>query len=150
MQVFNAIVRLQDNLNNEVSKRGLTVPEILVLRRIHGEGAVVQLKHVGGTVVDGAAERLRLEEIYGDGLASLSEDRKTSIEKMFGSEYSTLPEELKDYKGDLVNKMDDLEAYQEPEPYTDVPVSSVKAKSSKKDVKIPMGKNTKDPLSAVL
>ena len=124
MQVFNAKVRLAGSLLNEVKRLGLTVPEIVVLRRLHGEDAVVDIQHVGDAEVDDIDERGRLHEEYAGGLASLGEEQKTSIEKMFGGDYNPLPRKLRDYKGPLVKKMDFLENYMEPEPYEQVDVAS--------------------------
>lgn len=114
MQVFNADVRLAGVLTNVVQKRGLTAPEIYVLRRIHGNDAVVNIKHVGDTEVDDDEERDRLHYEYGGGLASLGDDAKTSIVKMFG-EFGPLLSKVKDYEGDLVDKLELLEEYQKPE-----------------------------------
>lgn len=142
MQVFNAVVRLQDSLMNEVPKRGLTVPEIYILRRIHGAGAVVKIEHVGDTVVDGLEERTRLSYLYDGGLAALNDDQKTSVRKMFGEEYASLPEELQGYSGKLVKREDDLENYQREEPYSD-------AEADEEAKMLRTGKRTKAKAAAV-
>ena len=116
MQVFNAKVRLQGSVMHEVARRGLTVPEIYVLRRIHGNDGVVDVVHVGDTEVDGADERERLDFEYAAGLANLHEDQKTSIEKMFG-DYSDLPEVLRGYEGALSKRKAALVEYQASEPF---------------------------------
>lgn len=117
MQIFNATVRLGGQTHHEVAKRGLTVPEIYVLRRIHGNDAVVRLEHVGYADIEPIDERERLDFEYKDGLLNLHEDQKTSVEKMFGADFSPLPEELRDYEGDLVDDEKTLAEFQAPEPY---------------------------------
>ena len=117
MPVFNARVRLGGMLENEVIKRGLTVPEIIVLRRIHGPDALVGIVHAGYCEIDPIDERERLDFIYGNGLAHLHEEQKTSVEKLFGGDYTPLPEELRDYEGEMVDTEGELEEFQAPEPY---------------------------------
>lgn len=117
MNVFNAKVRLGGTLENEVVKRGLTVPEIIILRRLHGNDALVAIEHAGVCEIDPIEERERLDFIYGNGLAHLHEDQKTSVEKLFGGDYTPLPEELRDFDGaeSVVEKS--LSEFQEPEPF---------------------------------
>lgn len=120
MEVFNGIVRLEGNPLNEVYKRGLTVPEILILNKIHdprSNAAVVKLQHAGTIEdFDDQEERERLEYMYDSGLASLHEDYKTSVKKMF-SEYGPLPTDLKTYEGEYVDKVGELEEFQASEPF---------------------------------
>lgn len=132
MQVFNAIVRLAGQTHHEVAKRGLTVPEIYVLRRIHGNDAVVKLQHVGYAELEPIDERERLDYEYKDGLLNLHEDQKTSIEKMFGADFSPLPEELRDYEGELVEKTATLAEFQESEPYASADAEAKGASIRKK------------------
>lgn len=117
MNIFNAKVRLGGALENEVIKRGLTVPEIVILRRIHGNDALIAIEHVGYCELDPIDERERLDYIYGNGLAHLHEDQKTSVEKLFGGDYTPLPEELRDYDGPEVDVHKELEEFQAPEPF---------------------------------
>lgn len=117
MNVFNATVRIGGMLEQEVAKRGLTIPEIIVLRRLHGNDGVINIEHAGYADVDSIDERERLDYIYGNGLSHLHEDQKTSIEKLFGGDYTPLPEELRDYSGAIVDKEDELEEFQRPIPY---------------------------------
>lgn len=118
MHVFNAKVRLAGELNNEVYKRGLTVPEILVMEKLHGKGSVVILEHAGSlSDYDDDEERERLTELYDGGLQALHEDEKTSIKKMF-SEYGPLPLKLKTFDGDLSDKeFEEIELAQASEPF---------------------------------
>jgi hypothetical protein len=117
MQVFNATINLEGNFANAVARRGLTTPEIYVLRRLHGDDAVIKIEHVGYADVDSADERERLDYEYGAGLANLTGDAKTSIEKMFGGDFAPLIEELRGYNGKLVDREDDLFTFQQPEPF---------------------------------
>ncbi len=114
MHVFDATVRLQGAIGNEVSKYGLTVPEIVILRHIHGSDGVVKLEHVGVAEVDDAEERERLVFLYNDGLANLGDELKTSVEKIFGGDYNDLPQMLKGFTGPLSKKEGFLEEFQEP------------------------------------
>lgn len=99
MHVFNAKIRLGGELNNEVAKRGLTVPEILVLKRLHGAEGVVSLEHSGVLAnYDDEEERERLTDMYEVGLGALHESQKTSVKGMF-SEYGPLPAKLSDFNG---------------------------------------------------
>lgn len=117
MQIFNAVVRLDGNVIHEVAKRGLTVPEIYILKRLHGDDGVVKIEHVGYADIDPADERERLDFEYGAGLINLHEDRKTSVEKMFGADYAPLVEELREYEGELVDREDTLAEFQKSEPF---------------------------------
>lgn len=119
MHVFNAKVRLGGELNNEVAKRGLTVPEILVLKRLHGESGVVALEHSGVLInYDAEEERERLTEMYDTGLAALHEKEKTSIKGMF-SEYGPLPAKLGAFNGPYVKEQwQEIEDAQASLPFT--------------------------------
>lgn len=122
MQIFNAKVRLQGNMHNEVAKRGLTVPEIILLRKIHGGDGVVDIQHVGFADIDHLDERERLCYDYEPGLNSLggtlgAEEAKAEFEKIFGGEYNPLPEELRDYEGEVVEDEKDHEEFRQSEPY---------------------------------
>ena len=118
MQVFHGTVRLQGNLMNEVHKRGMTVPEIYALRRIHGNDAVAKLEHAGDALIDDMDERQRLADEYDPGLGALGDDQKTSIQKMFG-DYAPLPTELHDYRGSLSKVQNELEFFRQPAPHSD-------------------------------
>ena len=69
MQVVNCSVRLGSNLNSVVRKIGVTIPEILVLRAIHGSDSVVDFEAVrfGGNVTN-TAEMDRLCALYNPNL----------------------------------------------------------------------------------
>ncbi len=64
MKTYHGIVRLGGNINTQVAKDEMTAAEVMVLRYIHGDDAVVNL--VGGADADRSPEeeRERLELIY--------------------------------------------------------------------------------------
>lgn len=66
MRTFSAKVRLSGSLYNEVPKTELTVPEIIVLRALHGADSVVDIRDNGAPISRTAEEeRNRLELLYG-------------------------------------------------------------------------------------
>lgn len=131
MQIFNAYVNLGGEVVNSVAKRGLTPPEIYVLRRLHGDDAVVKIEHVGFADVDHMDERERLDYEYGPGLANLTGDAKTSIEKMFGGDFSPLIEELRGFTGKLTDVEGELFDFQQPLPFAS-PVAADKGQLIRK------------------
>jgi len=65
MQTANCLVHLAGDAGNSVPKYGVTVSEIVVLQKIHGEDAVVDIQPVGEVERTHRAERQRLEYVYG-------------------------------------------------------------------------------------
>jgi len=125
MQTYNVKVRLAGELHNEVEKKNLIAAEILVLRKIHGADAVVDIKPSGewedhysirktqrvdentGHVTyvdeevdyDDEAEKERLAATYGSALI-LPQDAgsaRNAVNRMF-DEYAPLPVELPEMK----------------------------------------------------
>lgn len=125
MHTYNAIIRLGGELHNEVAKKNLTAPELLVLRKIHGQDAVVKIEpsgywedHFGLRKVkqtnletgaleeveeefeyDDDVEKNRLADTYGDAIMK-DEDEGVAIaaiDRMFG-EFAPLPVELPEHK----------------------------------------------------
>lgn len=109
MQLYSAKVMLGGSRDNEVRRYDLTVPEILVLRKIHlGDEFVTDVKPLGreakDTKIDGdekketlrsdAAERKRLERVYG----------KKRIDALFGP-LGVLPQALEDMPGVTAESM---------------------------------------------
>ena len=86
MQLYDALCRPAGQLTHEVPKSMLTAPEIFLLRSIHGDDGVVQLKPSKvAESFDAGAERARLKALYGD----------KAFAKVFGSTFgSTLPTEV--------------------------------------------------------
>lgn len=130
MRVYSAMVRLNGKLENEVEKKALTVPEILMLKRIHGDDAVIKIQENGDwdqhfskrRIVDGEghlvdmefeydddAERARLASTYGAALLEETDEGNPMrpIGRLFG-EYAPLPQKLpeaeKAPKGKVVAK----------------------------------------------
>lgn len=120
MHTYNAIVRLGGELHNEVQKNNLTAPELLVLRKIHGQDAVVKIEPSGywgehfGKITrkddlgetyeeereyDDDAEKNRLADTYGDAILKEEDagDPRAAIDRMFG-EFAPLPIELPEHK----------------------------------------------------
>lgn len=94
MQFYSAKVRLKGDVRHEVLKSHLSTPEIYILRILHGDDAVIDVKPSGGPVenFDHVMERERLHKTYGEGLSSLEE--KTSVSDLFGRGFSPLPEAI--------------------------------------------------------
>ena len=94
MRFYNAKVRLAGSLLHEVYKERLTAPEVMLLRTIHGQDAVVDLKFVdeqnyGPT--ENEAERDRLRLIYDD-VSPGQEVRASKVEALFGPPHRELPQ----------------------------------------------------------
>lgn len=120
MHTYNATIRLNAKLENEVNKNNLTAPEVLLLRKIHGDDAVVKIEDSGfwedhfskrnikdeegneeeiEVEYDTDAEKDRLAHLYGDAVI-VDDDRgipRAAIDRMFG-EYAPLPAELPELK----------------------------------------------------
>lgn len=120
MHTYNAIIRLGGELHNEVEKKNLTAPELLVLRKIHGQDAVVKIESSGywedhfakvelkddlgesfeeERDYDDDAEKNRLADKYGDAILKDEDEGnpRAAIDRMFG-EFAPLPVELPEHK----------------------------------------------------
>lgn len=64
MQFVNCAVRLGGNLNNVVPRQNVSVPEVVILRAIHGEDAVVNFTFAKEENTSPRAEIDRLEALY--------------------------------------------------------------------------------------
>lgn len=64
MQIVNCTVAIDGEAGMTVSKPGITVSELLVLRAIHGDDAVRNVEVVGDIDVSPAEERERLSLLY--------------------------------------------------------------------------------------
>jgi len=73
MRQFACKVRLAGSLYNEVPKSDVTVPEINILRVIHGGEAVVDITEVAPVKRSDAEERDRLANIYGGAIKNRQE-----------------------------------------------------------------------------
>lgn len=66
MQIANCFVRLSGDINNEVFKGGVTPPEVVMLRAIHGTDAVIKIQPKHQDRRPHAEEIDRLKREYGD------------------------------------------------------------------------------------
>lgn len=81
MQLYDAKVRLNGKVQNEVPKTGITGAEVLVLKEIHGADAVVDVTAAAAEARSHDAERERLERVYGPKV----------VAKLFGAAHLDLP-----------------------------------------------------------
>lgn len=91
MQNCSCIVRIGGNVHHEVFKADVSVPEIALLRAIHGNDGVVQVKPTRMTKTPHATELLRLRGIYGTDKAG-----DELITKLWPGLSPRLPVSLKD------------------------------------------------------
>lgn len=99
MQVYSGKIRLSGSVLNEVRKETLTAPEIIVLREIHGNDAVVDIKATGTIKRTDAEERQRLYAQYASVEDNNPEKLKGKIAMMrnlFGHDSMGLPHKLTD------------------------------------------------------
>lgn len=102
MQLYDAVCRPGGQLTHEVPKHGLSAPEVILLRSIHGDDGVVRLKHSKMKREDGIDEIDRLKHIYGDKI----------VTRVFGGTFgSTLPKEV---PGEWLNGGSDRDEEDEP------------------------------------
>lgn len=95
MQPYKCKLRLNGNLNNEVVKRGVTAPEIMVLRALHGADAVVDISEDGPMDKRShSEERARIMLLYANQEAMTDVTFKARMEMMrnlFGPDSGTIP-----------------------------------------------------------
>lgn len=80
MEKLTGNVAIGGNLGNVLSKDFMTIPEVVMLRNIHGDAAVFNLAVTDQMEIDDEAERNRLGILYGD----------QKVQDVFGA-YGTLP-----------------------------------------------------------
>lgn len=100
MQQYKVTVKLGDSNDHIVSGKIVTIPEIAILRRVHGDNAVqVTAKHAEPAMfVDGdftrprseAEERERLRLIYD----AATPDAEPLVDRLFGGSLTPLPTKL--------------------------------------------------------
>lgn len=73
MRQFACKVRLSGNLYNEVPKSDVTIPEINILRVIHGGDAIADIKEIKPVDRTDAEERDRLAHVYGGAIKNRQE-----------------------------------------------------------------------------
>lgn len=84
MKIHTCKVRLQGEVKDEVQKIGVTSAEIRVLKHIHGEDSVVEVRASGNVDRDEAQERVRLGDVYGEKI----------VTEMFGAPVATIADEI--------------------------------------------------------
>ena len=89
MDKVTANVAIANNLQNVISKDFMTIPEVVMLRNIHGQSAVFNIKITGDFNHDDQVERDRLGNIYGD----------AKVEEVFGT-YGALPQTFEEARID--------------------------------------------------
>lgn len=83
MKLYSCKVRIGGSLYNEVRKSDVTAPEIVILKHMHGDDAVVEIEETGKNKLSQGEERERLIGLYADGLVSHSKAPKTPPEQAF-------------------------------------------------------------------
>lgn len=111
MRLYNCKVRLNNDLLHEVYKKNLSAPEILILREVHGQTAVVDIVPQRSDRRPHAEHRAYLERKYDAALRTRSKDRggATSVEQLFGK-FAELPKELPEHADLVKAKPDEGEA----------------------------------------
>ena len=89
MEKINANIAIDGNIGNVVNKDFLTIPELVMLRNIHGETSVSNIIVDGSFDHDDKAERDRLGNLYGD----------QKVIDVFGA-YGALPKTFEDARID--------------------------------------------------
>lgn len=84
MQLYSCKLRLANNVNNEVGKSNVTAAEVMCLRHLHGEGAVVDVKPRKMDKRTHDQERDRLVQRFG----------QDTITALFGNGFQKLPVKL--------------------------------------------------------
>lgn len=92
MDLHSCVVKLRSGgdsgiFTGEVPKYDLTTPEILILRAVHGEDAVAQVKKTGVDKRADRAERDRLSGLYNN-------QSRDIVKKLFGESFNPLPKKL--------------------------------------------------------
>lgn len=64
MQTVDCVVAINGDMRNTVARQGVTIPELMLLRELHGADAVRHIQVVGKVASDSAEERERLAGIY--------------------------------------------------------------------------------------
>ncbi len=90
MLMYDCTVRLNGDTSSEVFKQGVTAPEIIVLRHIHGADAVVRIIPKTQQRASHSEERDRLIRLY----EGAKEHKQGMILHLFGPPHIPLMEEL--------------------------------------------------------
>lgn len=95
MEIYDCKVLLGGSRDNEVRKRAIPAPEVILLQHIHGFDHVLELKHVGTSEIDNATVRDMLALTY-----STDPDPKTApiLKEVFGPPAMPLPKVVEGVK----------------------------------------------------
>lgn len=94
MQLYECKVRLAGSLLNEVRKHDQTAADVIMLRSLHGEDAVLDVKHTGSVERSSAEQRQRMAENYGTGVFDSSTSGASHMQRVFGPPGMALPVHL--------------------------------------------------------
>src|SRR5690606_15053187 len=101
MHLYDCKVRLGGDVQNEVRKRSVTAAELMVLRELPGEDAVIAIEQTGGDKRSHAEERQRIYRTYAaieDNVGGYAEARLATLRALFGPDHLDLPVKL---EGDI-------------------------------------------------
>lgn len=101
MQLYNAKIRLGDQIANEVRKENISAAEIMILRAIHGATAVVDIAKSKMGVRKHDEERAHLTAKYASpqlGAERLAQKRQMMM-SLFGHDGNPLPAKLPEDDG---------------------------------------------------
>lgn len=85
--IYSSLIALNGSPSHVISKAGLSVPELALLRQLHGAGSVTEITLTGKEKYDSDSERERLNKIY----------REEQVVNLFGP-YGELPLDVKKLK----------------------------------------------------
>lgn len=93
MKLYSCKVNLAGSLLNQVHKVNVTPAEIVLLRAVHGNDAISDIKHVANVNRSDRAERARLAGIYTMTTPKGTKRGDELIREFLGIESQALPEE---------------------------------------------------------
>jgi len=96
MQYYSAKIRLAGSVSNEVRRDEISAPELMLLKRIHGPDAVLDVEYGKKGNVDHSEERKRLFEKYPTAINA--EAKRHYVEELFGPAHTDLPAEDPQFK----------------------------------------------------
>lgn len=94
MNLYDVVVRVGGSLYNEVERFAITAPEVAMLRALHGEDSVRQIKHVGVSDEPDVTIRERMADFFGTGRVETSRSGPELVVKHFGPKTMRLPDRL--------------------------------------------------------
>ncbi len=98
-KLYSCKLRLDGSVLNEIRKFDVTVPEIEVLKILHGSDSVVDIKETGEVKRSDRDERARIEAIFASPANAMGESlakKKRMLTDLFGHERMALPKEIEE------------------------------------------------------